>query len=608
MSREHRREVRHGLARASLPYTSEVEVHSQMEWTCWAESDDGYRPAGEGEMLVSVRYLRLLPFTGENGRRYAGVRYRTDQKDARGLAGSFLRELTGLLDLARLSAEELAAEEAEDAALFEAELQEDHEALLAKELEATEGVELARALDHSMDRARRYGVEWTEDPRWIPMAGLIFRPSLDQVEETFRVYRSNVQLLEELIEAALRRKGEVEIAAKASAAAARAAFEAAMAAPAGEAKWYLMGTDPSALKFTGRTLRQGFGPKVAETNKYLPGDRSPVAIQFPGRTKRFRSEISSVGLDEVWGSLPTGVGKQDVTLMGLVADPAWSVAVRHTHDGEALEWELYTAEGITTLQAPGWDGEERWTFKGWDGEEGKGPSKAALRMAHGLTPSKEEPPPPPAPLAVPATLGGLMGKWGKKRLAGRAAGAASLAPNFQHQPGIREVKEVQHMNQEHVLKVVRALGGVRGFVSAGTLKDLEKYIPGGTALAWVQVSLKGKTPVPGWTQTGYDPGEFEVAWADRGKQLKKRDNGELGLLYGEDPEPWHYGVEQYRKTVRWEVEGLLIEVYCDGEDADNEEERDRLPLRRSRGTSSLAPSKVPSPAAISSRRRLDHAR
>lgn len=607
MSREHRREVRHGLARASLPYKAEVDIRSEMEMVSWAESEDGYRPAGEGMEKVSRSYLVLPAFKGENGRMYRKVTFRTPATTLEGLAEAFRQELSWAEQW--MSAEELAAETAEDAAAFEAKLQAEHEPLFLREKEAVEGGALEKALDSAMERFRRHVVRFAldSDPRWSePMR--TYPVTAESVEKYLQALRANLQVVEETIAEGLRLKGEIEIAAKADDAARKAAIEAAMSAPASEAKWYLMGTDPDVLAFTGRTLGQGFGLKVADTYKYLPGGRSPVAIQFHGRTRRHHSYISSVGLDEIWSSLPTSVGKQDVTLLGLVADPAWSVAVRHTHDGEALEWELYTAEGVTTLQAPGWDGEERWTFKGWDGEEGKGPSKAALRLAHGLAASKEEPPPPPAPLAVPATLGGLMGKWGKKRLAGRAAGAASLAPNFQHQPGIREVKEIEHMKSEHVLRVVRALGGARGFVSAGTMRDLEKYIPGGIALAWVQVSLKGKTPVPGWLQTGYDPGEFEIAWADRGKQLKKRDNGELGLLYGEDPEPWHYGVEQYRKTVRWEVEGLLIEVYCDGEDADNEEERDRLPLRRSRGTSSLAPSKVPSPAAISSRRRLDHAR
>ncbi len=132
------------------------------------------------------------------------------------------------------------------------------------------------------------------------------------------------------------------------------------------------------------------------------------------------------------------------------------------------------------------------------------------------------------------------------------------------------------MKSKHILSIVRALGGLKGFVSADAMRTFEKEIPGAKVLAWVRVEAKGRAAVPGWVQTDYDPGEFEVAWADRRGQLKKHESGEMGLLYQNGPEPYYYGVAAYRKVLRWVAEGTIIELCCDGEEADSEEEeRDR---------------------------------
>ncbi len=422
--RGQRRAAREDVRRFGLRYTPRLLRWTERGMVSWGESDDGYLPAGSAEGDIHHSAIILDQFQDTDGRWYRTVKlgHETELDMTTLLAGA-KANLARLEERAQTHwkvgpsalCEERAADEAEIDQVF----QEEH-LEIAREVAAKAALpEAERVSGAARDRAMRLGIDGSSDPRWtaVPWMSLTFTPGVEELEAYAKALHANATLLDVMIEEKLKLRGEIEIAAKEEAAAKKAAFEAAMSAPAGEAKWYLDGTGAAdALAFTGRTQGQGFGLRVADARgKHLPGDRSPVAIQFPGRTKRFRSEISTVGLDEIWGSLPTGVGKQDVTLLGLVADPAWSVAVRHTHDGEATEWALYTAEGITTLQAPGWDGEERWTFRGWDGEEGKGPSKAALRLAHGLAPSKEEPPPPPAPLTVPATLSGLMGKWGKKR-------------------------------------------------------------------------------------------------------------------------------------------------------------------------------------------------
>ena len=423
MSRPRRQEVRHWLARASLPYQAQQDVRLEMEWTSWSESDDGYRPAGQGEELVSTSHLVLPPFRGENGRMHRRCSFRTFATTLEGLAENLRQELEGLLACACLSAEELAAEEAEDAASFEALLQEEHETLFLRDREDSEGSALAMALDSAMDRARRhaYGQDWTTDPRWSEPVRA-FPVTRESVEGYLRALRTNLQVMEEVVGRALDLKGEVEIAAAADAATRKAAIEAAMSAPAGAAPWFTNGDEAvEELRGYGRAPGEGFGQKLAGEWQYLPGGAPPVGLTFMGHPSKHRSTIVCAGLDGLGGYLPESVGKSDVTLCALVIDPAWSIAVAHSYKGEVHSWELWTSEGRTQLDfLAGWDGqEERWTSTGWDGAPGVGPSKAALRLAHGLaTPRGEKPAPTPAPSPVavtPASMAGLMGKFGKKR-------------------------------------------------------------------------------------------------------------------------------------------------------------------------------------------------
>lgn len=307
----------------------------------------------------------------------------------------------------------IAAAEAEDAPLIaaaHAEWQRYEEAVAElRQLREQGSAVVARIRDHRVE------VETFHDGRTIGDA------TLDELQSAVAEWRNWIETAEEAISSALRARGEAEIAA-ASKEAAKAAFDAAMSAPATPARWFVGEYfDLAKLETSlGRKCGEGLGLRVARSARFLPGDRGLVALRLTGGTRRYGERLVSEGLASLYGGdLPTSVPSRDsIDFVGIIESPDWYIASTQTHDGEPYRYSLVSASGFASL-SPGSEGfESSFSCRSWDGIEDVGPTELELRKAHGLSrkvPTRREPeslvavtapdvldePPTSAPVAEP---------------------------------------------------------------------------------------------------------------------------------------------------------------------------------------------------------------